>query len=271
MQPSMYSKSLHFLLEKGFLKYSDSILVLAGGAYDKQSMLDANLKNVTISNLDYHDGYNGYTDYAPYQWKRIDAECISENDNSYDWVIIHAGLHHLAIPALGVCEMFRVARKGILCIEARDNFLMKLAVKLGLTSDFELEAVFVSDGSFGGYRWGPIPNYVYRWTEREFEKTVNSFVPTHNHDFFYIYDIRLPVERYAMSKNFLMPIILWTLLRLKNVFKLLFPKQGNQFAFIALKNLSLKPWLTSDLNFDETFLAQKYDKTKYPGCRKNEN
>lgn len=261
---NIYSKSISTLMKKGYLKETDSILVIAGGNYDKEIMVRYDLKNVIISNIDFH---SGHTDYAPYQWKKIDAEKIEENDNSYDWVVIHAGLHHLAIPALGVCEMFRVARKGILCIESRDSMLMKLAVKFGLTSDYELEPALLSGGSVGGYRNGAIPNYIYRWKEREFEKTINSFAPTHKHNFFYMYDIRLPIQRYAMAKNPLIPIILWVLLRLKNVLKFIFPKQGNEFAFVALKNIKIQPWLTTNLNFDETFLSKKYDKNKYPGYK----
>ncbi|HOF01072.1 MAG TPA: methyltransferase domain-containing protein [Spirochaetota bacterium] len=263
---NIYSKSLSTLMKKGYLKKTDSILVVAGGSYDREIMIKSDFKNVTISNIDFHAGH---TDYTPYKWIRIDAEKIEANDNSYDWAVIHAGLHHLAIPALGVCEMFRVAKKGILCIEARDSFFMRLAVKFGLTSDYELEPALLSGGSIGGYRNGAIPNYIYRWKEREFEKTINSFAPTHKHKFIYLYDIRLPIQRYAMAKNPLISIILWILLRLKNIIKFFFPKQGNEFAFVALKNIQLQPWLTASLDFDETFLSKKYDKNKYPGYKEN--
>jgi hypothetical protein len=40
----------------------------------------------------------------------------------------------MAIPARRVCEMIRVARNGTLCIEARDSFLMRLAIKVGAQS-----------------------------------------------------------------------------------------------------------------------------------------
>jgi hypothetical protein len=70
-----------------------------------------------------------------------------------------------------------------------------------------------------------------------------------------------------MIKNPLLHIILWILLRLKNLLKFVFPRQGNEFAFVAIKNVRLQFWLTEDLDFNEAFLIKKYDKTKYPGCK----
>ena len=194
----IYPRVLLSLLKRGVLKDSESILVLAAGDFDRQSMLAAKLTNVTISNLEYHAGH---TDYSPFEWRRLDAEKLDVDDVSYDWVVIHAGLHHLAVPAMGVCEMLRVARRGVLCFEARDSFLMRLAIKIGLTAEHELEPAFLSGGSVGGYRNGPIPNYVYRWTEREFEKVVNSFAPTHKHTFFYFYGFQVPAQRFASVRS----------------------------------------------------------------------
>jgi SAM-dependent methyltransferase len=256
----IYPRTLNSLVEQGVIKITHSVLVLAGGNFDRQSMLDAKLTNVTISNLDYHAGH---TDYAPYEWKKLDAEKLELDDNSYDWVVIHAGLHHLAVPALGVCEMFRVARVGILCLEARDSAMMKFAVNVGLSSDYELEPAFLTGGSIGGWRNGPIPNYVYRWTEREFEKVINSFVPTHTHTFFYNYGFSVPTQRFAMAKNPLYSFVGFASSKLAKVAELLMPKQGNQFAFGVLKNKNLKPWLKEDLTFNKSFLESKYDKSNY--------
>ena len=256
----IYPRVLHSLIERGSLKDTDSILVVAAGDFDRQSMLAAKLTNVTISNLAHHAGH---TDYAPYEWKRLDAENLEVSDGSYDWVVIHAGLHHLAVPAKGVCEMFRVARRGILCFEARDSALMKLAVSFGLTAEHELEPAFLSGGASGGYRNGPIPNYVYRWTEREFEKVINSFAPTHKHAFFYEYGFSVPAQRFAMARNRLYRFVGFAISKLTKIAEFVLPRQGNQFAFGVLKNVQLQPWLTPELRFDEAFLSNKYDKAKY--------
>jgi Methyltransferase domain len=261
----VYPRQLRMMVDRGWIQPQHSILVLAGGSFDRQVMLDGGLKNVTISNLDYHAGQR---DYEPFAWKMIDAEKIDAEDNSYDWVTIHAGLHHLAVPAMGVCEMFRVARRGILCVEARDSLLMKLAVRLGLTADFELEPAFLTGGKVGGYRNGPIPNYVYRWTEREFEKVVNAYSPTHQHEFFYGYGFQVPVQRLAMAKNPAYRLMGSALSQATKIAEFAMPKQGNQFAFGALKNVELHPWLTTDLQFKSSYLDRKYEKSKYPSAPK---
>jgi SAM-dependent methyltransferase len=256
----IYLRTLRALKRRAFISNADTILVMAGGEHDRKSMLQAELQNVTISNLMPHAGL---TEYKPYEWIRLDCENIEAGDSSFDWVVIHAGLHHLAVPQLGVAEMFRVARKGILCFEARDSTLMRAAVRMGLTDDYELESAFLSGGAFGGYRNGPIPNFVYRWTEREFEKTINSFAPTHTHTFFYEYGFRIPSQRFAMSKSAWYRGMGLVLAKLARSCELLIPKQGNQFAFGALKNVKVKPWLHDDMSFDGSFLSKKYDKSKY--------
>jgi hypothetical protein len=44
------------------------------------------------------------------------------------------------------------------------------------------------------------------------------------------------------------------------------PKQGNQFAFGVLKNVALRPWLRADLEFKSSYMAKRYDKSKYPSA-----
>jgi SAM-dependent methyltransferase len=151
---NFYVQSLRSLLAKNILLPDDSVLVLAGGPHDRVSLLEAGFSNVVISNLDFHPGD---AEYAPFSWVQLDAERIERDDESYDWVVIHAGLHHLGVPAQGVCEMFRVCRKGILCFEARDSLAMRLALKVSLSSAYELEPAFLSGGHSGGYRNGLFP------------------------------------------------------------------------------------------------------------------
>jgi ubiquinone/menaquinone biosynthesis C-methylase UbiE len=255
-----YKRTLLSMQRKDLLKNPDSVLVVGGGMADRDAMLAAGLTNVTISNLAYHAGER---QYEPYTWCRLDGEQLELTDGAFDWAVIHAGLHHMASPARGVCEMLRVARKGILCIEARDSLAIRIAVKLGLSSNYELEPAFLSDGAVGGYRNGPIPNYVFRWTEREFEKTVYSYAPTHRHTFIYEYGFNVPMQRFAMAKSALYRAAGWALTRIAKVAAAIARRQGNQFAMIALKNTSRQPWLTESLQFESSYLAGKYDKRKY--------
>jgi hypothetical protein len=251
-----YKRVLESLKSEERLSTSDSILIIAGGNKDRQVMIQTGMREVVISNLNYHAGH---TDYEPYSWKKIDAEAIEADDESYDWVIIYAALHHLSVPAKGVCEMFRVARKGIVCFEARDSLLMKLLVKTGLSSEYELLPAFSSNGLSGGYRGGPIPNYVYRWSEREFIKVINSYAPSHDHNFIFHYGYKVPVSTFMKSKSSFRRKLGFLLVKLEKLATLILPKQGNQFAFCALKNSSIKPWLKEDFTVDMAYLSRLFD------------
>jgi ubiquinone/menaquinone biosynthesis C-methylase UbiE len=248
---------------RGALNSGDSILVVAGGLTDRACLLEAGFTNVVISNLDTQEAS---AEYHPYRWTCLDAEKLTLDDASFDWVIVHAGLHHLSVPAAGVCEMFRVARKGILCFESRDSWAMKIARRLALTADYELEPSFLSGGRFGGYRNGPIPNYVYRWTEREFEKVVKSYQPAYHVTFRYFYGLQVPLQRFAMGRSYAFRIAGRLLHAMSAVLPYALPRQGNQFAMVAMKTDVLQPWLRSEngnLRFCEDGMAKKYDKNKY--------
>jgi hypothetical protein len=71
--------------------------------------------------------------------------------------------------------MYRVARKTAIAFESRDSLLMRIAVKLGFTMDYETDCV-TPDGK-GGVAESGIPNFVYRWTEREVWKAIATFDP----------------------------------------------------------------------------------------------
>lgn len=245
---TFYTRTLLALKQKGWMTPGDSIVVLAGGAVDRDCMREAGLHNVVISNLEEESGNAGRPESHPYEWRNLDAERIAEPDNSFDWAVIHAGLHHLAIPALGVCEMFRVARKGILCIEARDSLLMRIAVRLGVTEAYEVSSVLLYQGAAGGCRHGPIPNFVYRWTEREFEKVISSYAPAYRHTFFYEYGYSLPQR---LAGNLLLTGATWVASRM-------LANQGNQFAFGVMKNVQLQHWISEQklLHDHETSAAR---------------
>jgi ubiquinone/menaquinone biosynthesis C-methylase UbiE len=245
------------------ISHDDSVLVLCGGAYDMRLCLGAGLKNVKISNVDYHADHK---DYAPYSWEFQDAESLTAADKSYDWCIVHAGLHHCASPHRALCEMLRVARKGVVVVEARDSLLMRLAIRTGATGDYELEPAALSGGTFGGYRNTPIPNYVYRWTEREVEKTVCSFAPQREPRIDYLYGYRLPLQRLTMARNSVLRAAGKIAAAFVGVAQVLLPRQGNEFAFIIRLDGKLKPWLKAggeDIAVDLAYLEKVYDAKKY--------
>jgi ubiquinone/menaquinone biosynthesis C-methylase UbiE len=252
------------VLESLSIEKADSVTVLCGGPYDAKALATVGFKNVLITNVDHHDGV---TDLAPYRWAYQDAENVTMADDSTDWAIVHAGLHHCASPHRGLCEMLRIARKGVVVIEARDSMLMRLAHKLGLGQEFETAPALISGGKLGGFRNTKIPNYIYRWTEREFDKAVQSYLPQYEFAFSYRYAYLIPTQGMAMSRSPVKRAIVKLVDASSSLFEVLLPKQGNRFAMIARHTDRLKPWLKckagSEVEVDLAYLEKFSDRSRY--------
>ncbi len=242
-----------------------SILVCGGGSLDKDIFLGHGYTNVTISNLDTRAKSS---DFAPYIYKHEDAQKLSFQDNSYDYVVIHAAIHHASMPHKVLLEMYRVAKVGVLAFASRDSFVMRLLIKLDLTQEYEHIAVFYNDCKFGGMNNTDIPNYVYRWTEREVEKTIQSFAPQYKHDFSYDYGSAYPCSPSLELNNSMKIIFLAIMKPFYFLFSKIFYKQQNQFAFYISKPLNddnLFPWLerdehNKDIRFNKPWGKKRYKK-----------
>lgn len=260
---TFYEQIISKALKCEILSMQDKVLVVAGGNTDRLAFLKNKFTNVTISNLDYH---SGVSNYEPYKWERQDVEGLTYSDNEFDWVFVHAGLHHCASPHKALCEMLRVSKKGIGVFESRDSLLNKVSNKLNIVPEYELEASVISRGKYGGFRNTPIPNYVYRWTEREVRKTVNSFLPQFVHQYYFYYGLKIPQQRLAMSKSIGIRMIGGIAAIIVPVANLLFPKQGNHFSFLVTKYGKLQPWLKmqgDSIVFDLDYGDKKFDLKKY--------
>jgi ubiquinone/menaquinone biosynthesis C-methylase UbiE len=219
-----------------------SILVAAGGKLDRDVYFELGFQNVVISNLN----QNIPTDYiTPYLWSRQDVQSLTYKDQEFDYVVIHAGLHHCHSPHKGLLEMYRVAKKAVIVFEPPDNFLVRLMQKVGLAQTYEYIAVQRNEGVQGGVDNTEIPNYIYRWTEKEVEKAIRSYDPKTRHYFKYAYDTDEPFSAF-IAKNKLKRYFIHIAKPIYNLFGRCFPKQRNLFAFYVEKpNLStdLLPWL----------------------------
>lgn len=261
---TLYQKIFNKGKEINLLNISDSILVVCGGSSDRDELFNAGFTNVIISNVSPHAGVE---DYSPFKWEYQDAERLTYPDNSFDWVFVKAGLHHCCSPHWALCEMLRVSKKGIGVIEAQDSLLMRIAERFGFTPSYEIEPVFLSEGEWGGVRNSNIPNFIYRWTKREVRKTVSSFMPQYVHEYYFFYELSIPTQRLAMSRNPIVKIVAFIADKVVNILKPILEKQSNSFAFLITKKGEIQQYLTlKDENsfvFNMKYAEKIYDKDKY--------
>ncbi len=83
-----------------------------------------------------------------------DLEKISFDNDSFDYSFSIHTIHHLPRPFLGIYELLRVSRYGVILVEPNDSFLPRLATKLGLIKEFEDDC----------------KNYVFRISKHDIEK-----------------------------------------------------------------------------------------------------
>lgn len=237
-----YSALLQRMLRLGTLTKNMRILVICGTEKDETVFYELGFTNVTISNL---DSALPAARSSTYKWSFQDAENLGYPDDYFDFVVVNAGLHHCYSPHRALLEMYRVARHGIIVIEARESLLMKLALKLGFAEEYEVCNVVIEGLGSGGVRNTLIPNYIYRWTEREVTKTIASYAPYAKHNIQFYYDLILPF-RALVNRNPFYLIISLIFYPMAKIVGKLFPKQSNLFAFAIRKpklSEALVPWL----------------------------
>ncbi|MCC7083716.1 MAG: methyltransferase domain-containing protein [Pirellulales bacterium] len=241
-----------------------SILVVGGGKNDRDVLAGLSFRKVVISNLDERMVGNE-DEFAPFQWAYQNAENLSYKAGEFDYVVVHAALHHCASPHRALLEMYRVARRAAIVIESRDSRLMSLLVKFRFTDVYEPTAVYYNDCKFGGVNNTDIPNFVYRWTEHEIEKTIASYAPHAKHRIHYRYASDIPHLTSVQKKRGLRGMVLAVAAPAYKLFAWLFPKQQNLFAWKIEKPTlpeDLMDWisLASDgsMKFNKAWGDQRY-------------
>ena len=210
MREKEYIKDLlRSLLKDGTIGLDDSVIVVGAHVAEDELLRELGFSNVLLTNIQPVDGTLSY----PFAMQ--DATRLPYDDNSFKVGIVLNSLHHMSRPHLALTELYRVAAKGVLGLESNDSPFMRLLVWSGLTKDDELSIDGTDD-----------PNYVYRWTEREIEKTINSFRPHSFAKVDYFYSFHLPMEGMARALG----LICYPLLRM-----LRFAKQTNTFGFFIRK------------------------------------
>jgi SAM-dependent methyltransferase len=241
MQPGFVESVTDTLLDDGVLARSDHVLAVCAGLRERDLLASRGFSHVLITNLDAEG------DMTPFAWSRQDAEQLEFADRSFDVTLVVAGLHHCSSPHRALAEMYRVARKGIVAIEARDSIVTKAAVRLGLATEYELSAVAAHGYRAGGVNDTSVPNFVYRWTESEFRKAIKSADPTGEPSFRFFYALDVPDRKPAV--NAAAPVL--------EALSRVFPRLSNSIAMVALHPTTLWPWLTrdgEDVLFDQRYV-----------------
>jgi SAM-dependent methyltransferase len=247
-------------VQKRIQPKDSSILICGGGPVDKNVFERLGFSNVTICNLDTRVGKD---DFTPFMWKFENAENLSFPDNHFDYVVIHAAIHHASSPHRVLTEMYRVCKRGVLAFEGRDSLLMRLMERLQLAQVYEPTAVYMNDCKFGGVNNTEIPNFIYRWTEREVEKTIQSYSPLNKHRILYSYGTALPCTPELEKGAALKKILINSLRPAYWLFARIFVRQQNQFAFFVEKSgpsTALFPWLARDSHGELRFNKDWGDK-----------
>jgi hypothetical protein len=246
MKERFYLEILQRLLDEGWLRRDDDILVVAGGEADREVLLAAGVTSATITNLD--DRMRG-DEYAPFRWRFEDAEELSYPDGSFDVCVVHQGLHHCRSPHQALLEMYRVARRGVLLFEPQETALTRLGVRLGLGQQYECAAVADNELRWGGVQNTDVPNFVYRWTESEVRKTLASYDPTGDPRVRCFYDLRVPGAGAAQLRSRAVRAMAGVAVPIARAVLRVVPSQANAIAVAADKldpRTDHHPWLVAD-------------------------
>jgi hypothetical protein len=98
------------------------------------------------------------------------VEHINLKESSIDYVFCREAFHHFPRAYLGIYEMIRVAKKGVILIEPID-ILSKMPLLLFIKNMLDLiNPVLINKIWKNRFSWEIVGNYVFKISEREIEK-----------------------------------------------------------------------------------------------------
>lgn len=143
-----------------------SWLTIGDGRFgtDANYLLRHGIKSVVASDLNDNLLKIAFESKFINSYSIINAENIEFKDDSFDFIYCKEALHHFPRPYIALHEMYRVAKFGVILTEPRDfsisnNLLSHLFNKL-------VHSILGKKNHF----FEPVGNYVYGFSEREYEK-----------------------------------------------------------------------------------------------------
>ena len=226
---------------KNYINKNSNFLLISASLYEVKILKELGYLNFSITYHD-EDEKNQFLDFGfkeNINLFKSDLRDLTFKDKSFDYTITNATIHHIDLPHKAITELYRVAIKGVLVIESTDSFIMRLATKIKLAEEFEVSSVN-EDKNTGGLLDTAIPNYVYRWTEKEVLKLLKSFDPKNINfvNFDYASDLTNFKNRDGYIENILLKILIIT----GKIFFFFFKKQQNCMSIFIDKTKIKKRW-----------------------------
>ena len=248
------------IINKIIIDKNSKILVVGGTKYDSNIFKNNSFLNVTIGNLDRE------TDYTPYKHTIQDLRKLTLENDSFDYVVANACIHHTSKPHQAILEMYRVSSKGIIVIEGNDSLFIKITNFFGLSQEYELSAIISGEYNhdLGGVDNTNVPNFVYRWTEREVYKLISCYEPQFTHKIEFYYDSDFEGYKNVKKMRLINPI-LFLLEMAAKVYFLFFKKEKNLFSFfVNKKDRKLNKWIknfeNNNTKIDREYIFSKIKK-----------
>ena len=227
MRTAFVHKVLSRLMDDAIVAETHSLLAVCAGPAESTIFSRLGFSQVVLTNISIHSPAIG-----PYFWEAQNAEALKYPDNSFDFAFVCDGLHHCSSPHKALTELYRIARIGVIVFETRDSAIQRLAIRMKLSAEYELEAVVDHFGESGGVNDTEIPNFIYRWTEREFEKTLKAFSPLGEPGLLFFYGLEVPAH--SLGPSWKKVVTRAAGLGMRAITAIL-PRQRNLMALIALK------------------------------------
>jgi SAM-dependent methyltransferase len=256
-----YEEVVTEALRSGLVCTDMRVLVVCGGSTDISVLRKCGFTDVTVSNV---GAPPPAATLGGYSFAQEDVEALSIADASFDVCIVHSGLHHCHSPQRALIEMYRVARHAVLLFEPYDNLLTRLGVRWGFGQEYEHAAVYCNDDDHGGVGDTAVPNFIYRFTEREIVKTVHCFAPYAKHEIRFYHRMRIPWMQLRHRRNRAFYYVVRAAQPALRLVEMVAPRQGNNFAALIRKPRlpqELHPWLRHDgaaVQLDEEWVQREY-------------
>ena len=226
---------------KNYIDIKSNFLLISASLHEVEILRELGYSNFSIT---YHkdEEKNQFLNYGfreNIDLFKADLRNLVFSDKSFDYVITNATIHHVDLPHKAITELYRIAIKGALIIESNDSLTLRLASKAKLAEEFEVSSINEAKNS-GGLLDTAVPNYVYRWTEREILKLLKSFDPKNVN--FVDFDYANDLTNLKIKDNYIKNIFLKFLIIAGKTFFFFFKKQQNCMSIYIDKTKTKKRW-----------------------------